>query len=204
MTGQETSTRLITAELRTRSFAITVLLAAALALVLNATDIWPFAWRWQYDSNVGLVQALLTSAHTAALVYWLLLYSVGVPILEEVVFRFGLLRTVEHLTGSAPAAGVRGSRLRNASPRVSAMETRRRPHVERDSGCVIRARACRSGHQAARADFAGDRSTRDAECRVTGDASCCRSSIEKARSARHPEPESAPLTDRALDTQIAA
>jgi hypothetical protein len=90
-----------------RSLIITVLLTTALALVLNATEIWPFAWRWQYESNIGLVQALLTPAHTAALLYWLLLYSAGVPILEEVVFRFGLLRTLEHFTRSARvAAGV--------------------------------------------------------------------------------------------------
>lgn len=81
-----------------------VLVAAALSLILNATEMWPFAWRWEFDSNTGFVQALLAGSRIVPLLYWLLLYGVGVPILEEVVFRFGLLRTVQDWTGSDRAA----------------------------------------------------------------------------------------------------
>lgn len=82
----------------------TIVLVAVLSLLLNATGLWPFGWRWEYDSNVALVQALLARAHFLALLYWLLLYGVGVPFLEEVVFRFGLLQTLKRWTGSSFAA----------------------------------------------------------------------------------------------------
>jgi hypothetical protein len=82
---------------------LSIALATAISsLLLNGTGVWPFAWRWEFDSNVALVRALITGRHIIALVYWLGLYGLGVPILEEVIFRFGILRIVRNWTGPIP------------------------------------------------------------------------------------------------------
>ena len=75
--------------------------ALVLAVFLNRSGVWPFAWRWQYQSTTLFVRSLWSGGHSAALMLWIGLYALGVPLIEEIVFRFGVLRLTTYVTRSA-------------------------------------------------------------------------------------------------------
>ncbi len=85
-------------------------ITAICSILLNNFDVYPFPWRWQYDQSVWFVRAYAETGHGLALVFFLLVSAVASPIIEEVFFRFGLLRAIRAWSGSSIVA-VLGSAL---------------------------------------------------------------------------------------------
>jgi membrane protease YdiL (CAAX protease family) len=79
-------------------------ITAICSTLLNNFDVYPFPWRWQYDQSVGFVRAYAETGHALALVFLLLVSAVASPIIEEVIFRFGLLRAIRAWSGSSIVA----------------------------------------------------------------------------------------------------
>jgi hypothetical protein len=79
------------------------LISAAAAFVLNLFGLWPFSWRWATDSTRAYFAILTASREWSAFVVWCLFTCLAVPVIEEVSFRFGVLRYVALRTGSARA-----------------------------------------------------------------------------------------------------
>jgi len=75
------------AKLLLLSVAITVIVS----LILNALQLWPFAWRWSGDPTGTMVAAMMASGHWYWVVLWAIDLSILSPILEEVVFRHWLI-----------------------------------------------------------------------------------------------------------------
>lgn len=67
-----------------------------LVLLSTAGDtfrLWPFSWR-SNPSAIEFAQALAAGPQIGALVLWSTIHGLLTPLIEEVVFRFGLLRLV--------------------------------------------------------------------------------------------------------------
>jgi membrane protease YdiL (CAAX protease family) len=87
-----------------------ICLACIVSLALNALNLWPFAWRWATDPTADYIRVLLGNGSWLAIGIWAALVAVITPIIEEVAFRFGVLRALARYTRS-PWKGVLGSSL---------------------------------------------------------------------------------------------
>src|SRR5581483_3723179 len=84
--------------------AAVFVITAICSILLDDFDVYPFPWRWQYDQSVEFVRAYAETGHALALVYFLVVSAVASPIIEEVIFRFGLLRAIRAWSGSSIVA----------------------------------------------------------------------------------------------------
>jgi membrane protease YdiL (CAAX protease family) len=89
-----------------RGIGLTLLLSVA----LNALNLWPFSWRWHEDTAATYLGAFLTVNDWLLIAIWAALFIVVTPVVEESVFRFGILRSLLRHTRSTRAA-VLGSSL---------------------------------------------------------------------------------------------
>jgi membrane protease YdiL (CAAX protease family) len=72
-------------------------------IFLNNVGAWPFRWRWN-DDNTRVVQMFFNNGQGAAHVFFLLAHAIAPAVIEEVVFRFGLLQVLKQWTGSGALA----------------------------------------------------------------------------------------------------
>jgi membrane protease YdiL (CAAX protease family) len=73
-------------------------------LALNATGLWPYAWRWGGNSARPMARLLLESGQEFPLSLWVIATVAVIPFIEECVFRFALLRALLRTTRSTTAA----------------------------------------------------------------------------------------------------
>jgi len=85
-----------------------ILLAGLASLLLNAFDLWPWVWRWQVGA-VAYMASILSRGDWIAVIVWLVWGCIFVPLVEEVVFRFGALRFLQQFTSTK--AAIAGSSL---------------------------------------------------------------------------------------------
>jgi membrane protease YdiL (CAAX protease family) len=69
-------------------------------LFLNNSDIWPFVWRYRFSESVGWVRSYVAGNHLFAMLGSLALTAFASPLIEEVIFRFGLLQSLLQWTHS--------------------------------------------------------------------------------------------------------
>ncbi len=81
------------------------ILTVVLSLLLNTTGLWPFSWRWATSSTGPTARVLLQAGQLGSLVLWTVVSVAVIPLTEECIFRFGLLRALSAATRSN-AAGV--------------------------------------------------------------------------------------------------
>jgi membrane protease YdiL (CAAX protease family) len=89
----------------------TVVVTVALSFVLNLFGVWPFMWRWASDSTSAYVGVLVSTGQSLAILLWILTAVVVGPVLEELVFRFGVLQAVRDWTGSRAKAVIISSAI---------------------------------------------------------------------------------------------
>lgn len=93
--------------------AVVMVVAAATllgSLILDAAEIWPFAWRW-VDAASLLPATILVREHAwGSIALSVLIWCMIDPFLEEVVFRIGILQLISAKTGSIVGA-ISGSAL---------------------------------------------------------------------------------------------
>jgi membrane protease YdiL (CAAX protease family) len=82
----------------------TVALTVVISFVLNLFGAWPFMWRWASDPTRSYIGVLVTSAQWSAVLLWVLTAVFVGPLIEELVFRFGVLQAVRDWTGSSAKA----------------------------------------------------------------------------------------------------
>lgn len=87
----------------------TVVLTVAISFVLNLFGVWPFMWRWASDSTSAFTGVLISAGHWLALIVWVATAVVVGPVIEELIFRFGVLQSVRDWTGSAAVAVISSS-----------------------------------------------------------------------------------------------
>lgn len=85
---------------RVRTAVFAVIATFVLSNVASSLNLWPFAWRWLGDTTAVYASTLLESRQWLAISLWLLVSVIVVPVIEEIVFRFGILRAVRSATGS--------------------------------------------------------------------------------------------------------
>jgi membrane protease YdiL (CAAX protease family) len=89
--------------------AAVVLGTVIVTILLNNSILWPFSWRWPGDSSLAYMNTLIVKGNWSAIGLWLIL-AVGItPVLEEIVFRFGLLQLLWRASSSVVAAVVGSS-----------------------------------------------------------------------------------------------
>lgn len=94
-----------------RTVAMASAATIAISVFLNAIDVWPFDWRWTTDQSGVYTRALFTLHLWVAFVFWGVNLVVVTPVLEEIVFRFGVLRYLRAVTSSSATAVVGSSLL---------------------------------------------------------------------------------------------
>jgi hypothetical protein len=87
-----------------RTLVVSLLVSALASWILDHWGIWPWHWRLDLQSNLLFVGSLLSGKQYAALVMWALSIGVMLPVLEELIFRFGILQYIRHKTGSTKVA----------------------------------------------------------------------------------------------------
>lgn len=87
-----------------QTMAWTVAVTVAVTFLLNLFGFWPFTWRWASDQTRLYLGALVASAQWFALLVWVLTAVIVGPLIEELVFRFGVLQAVRDWTGSSAKA----------------------------------------------------------------------------------------------------
>jgi membrane protease YdiL (CAAX protease family) len=77
------------------------LTTAFVSFVLALLQLWPWTWQWPPHSALRLASALTKGRQWLGLLVWALATVVLIPLIEEVVFRFGVLRFFESVSGSS-------------------------------------------------------------------------------------------------------
>lgn len=88
-----------------------VAITVAVTFMLNLFGLWPFTWRWASDPTRMYLGILVTSAQWLALLLWVLTAVFVGPLIEELVFRFGVLQAVRDWTSSGTKAVVASSAI---------------------------------------------------------------------------------------------
>lgn len=88
----------------------TVALTFLVSAGLNAANLWPFTWRWAGDNTLAYAKVLGMNDHGWAFTLWGITGVLITPLTEEVVFRFGLLRSLRSVARS-DAVGILGSSI---------------------------------------------------------------------------------------------
>jgi hypothetical protein len=100
------SLRLLSAQ----TVALVLLITLVVSLGLNAFELWPFTWRWRESGVHQFATTLVESGQITTIVLWSFSSMLLRPFIEEAVFRFGVLRVLQALSGSSTVA-VAGSAL---------------------------------------------------------------------------------------------
>jgi len=79
---------------------IPVGITIVITIFLNNSGLWPYPWRWPGSSIAAYMKALADGGQWVGLALWLMLIGIVNPLLEEVVFRFGVLQIVRDTTRS--------------------------------------------------------------------------------------------------------
>ena len=77
-----------------RPMALAALAGAAIGVLLDQSLLWPWIWRFSKSSSIALAQALWIGDQWLAIVLWLFVWALLVPLIEEIVFRGWLLQVV--------------------------------------------------------------------------------------------------------------
>jgi membrane protease YdiL (CAAX protease family) len=94
------------------SLALRALVVSVIgSILLDATNLWPFSWRWE-SSHIGPFANVVQHGRHAVAAYLLWLFAAAglTPIVEEAVFRVGILQLLALATRSTNA-GIVGSAL---------------------------------------------------------------------------------------------
>lgn len=91
-------------------FAFCFIVSAIVSAVLSYASIWPWSFASPLSHSREISSFIVNYHQSAAGLVWVIVATLMVPLLEEVLYRFGLLRWLEHLTGSALVA-VAGSSI---------------------------------------------------------------------------------------------
>ena len=78
---------------------------AVCSLLLAIVRLWPWTWQWPPHNALHLADALITGHQYSGILLWALATTAMIPMLEEMVFRFGVLRLFAEIAGS-PSVGV--------------------------------------------------------------------------------------------------
>jgi membrane protease YdiL (CAAX protease family) len=81
------------------------------ALLLDISDIWPFPWRSQFSQTADFFRSYRATNQLATYLLSLSLSGFASPLIEEVIFRFGVLQSVLRWTRSRIVAVVVSSVL---------------------------------------------------------------------------------------------
>ncbi len=100
---------------RRSQIVMAVAVTCVVVIVLNAVGLRRFSWRWPSSTTPSFVHALADTGQWSAIGIWLATFVVAVPVTEEVVFRFGLLRLLQVLSGSSRLAALGSSILFGAA-----------------------------------------------------------------------------------------
>jgi len=87
----------------------TIVVTVAVTFLLNLFGVWPFMWRWASDSTSTYAGILVSSERWFAILLWMVTAVVIGPVIEELVFRFGVLQSVRDWTGSLRKAVISSS-----------------------------------------------------------------------------------------------
>ncbi len=82
----------------------TVATVLVLSFLLNGLGLWPFSWRWPSDSTARIAHEVVSAGAWVALGWWIVLAAIATPIIEEIIFRYWLLKAVARTTRSARLA----------------------------------------------------------------------------------------------------
>ena len=77
---------------------------ATVSLILAALQVWPWTWQWPPHVTLRIITASLAGSQFAGIAIWVFATAVAIPILEEIVFRFGVLELIRGVTGSTTLA----------------------------------------------------------------------------------------------------
>jgi membrane protease YdiL (CAAX protease family) len=87
--------------IRRRSFAYAFVAVLFVSLVLNWANLWPFTWRWTSSTTGAYAQLLVQQHEMLAIAMWAVTGIAVIPVLEEAVFRVGVLRGLSQWTTSS-------------------------------------------------------------------------------------------------------
>ena len=82
-----------------------------LFISLAGLHLWPWTWQWAPNSALVAAKLLEAGGQYRALLYWFLSNCLIVPVIEEVGFRFGVVRTVVSMGGTPVHAIVASAML---------------------------------------------------------------------------------------------
>ena len=91
-----------------QDLAIGVSVSVSCSWVLDLWGLWPWHWRLDPEPNLRFIGALLAGRSILAFGIWVIASGVLLPVLEEVIFRFGLVQIIQRHSGSSHT-GVLGS-----------------------------------------------------------------------------------------------
>lgn len=83
-----------------RTLVVVLVFTTVISLLLNALSLWPFTWRWGNSGVAQYMGLLVEQKRTAAIILWALNGTLLVPIIEETIFRFWLLRLLTRWSNS--------------------------------------------------------------------------------------------------------
>ena len=84
--------------------------SVVLFICLAGLHLWPWTWQWPPNTALIVAKSLETGGQYIALLYWYLSNCLIVPVVEEVGFRFGVVRTIVGIGGS-PALAIAASAI---------------------------------------------------------------------------------------------
>lgn len=110
-----------------RDWLLLGLPTAFISLLLAIVGLWPWTWQWPPYNGLNLGHALLTGRQFLGLAIWGFATVGLIPLLEETLFRFGMLRFFGSVSGSA-AFGVLASSVLFAGAHLGGMGIPDRAH----------------------------------------------------------------------------
>lgn len=85
--------------------------SVVVSVLLSLTSLWPFSFASPLSNSREIASIIVHHRQVGAGLLWLAVATMVVPLLEEILYRFGLLNLLEHFTGSAKVAVVGSSIL---------------------------------------------------------------------------------------------
>jgi membrane protease YdiL (CAAX protease family) len=66
------------------------------SILLDFTKVWPFAWKWRTAENVRFASSLVIGGEWPLVILQIFVLGLLAPVVEELVFRYGVLRVFWH------------------------------------------------------------------------------------------------------------
>lgn len=79
------------------------------SILLDFAEVWPFAWKWRVADSVRFASSLVIAGKSRLLMLQLFVFGLLAPVVEELVFRYGLLRVLWHASRRSAVAVVGSS-----------------------------------------------------------------------------------------------